>query len=123
MEACGSSSKSIGLVQKCGGSGTVLPCQRTTRVRISVILMKRPRSEESGSEPKVERTEPRQESWQTQPGAAFLRRRIRYCNRDRDPADIRPTRQRQSLPPRRQIRPVRRQIRRCFEEKGPPAEP
>ena len=30
---------SIGLVQKCGGSGTVLPLHSMTRVRISVIFM------------------------------------------------------------------------------------
>ena len=34
-----SSSRSMGLVQKCGGKGTVLPRQRTTRVRISLIFM------------------------------------------------------------------------------------
>ena len=32
-------SRSIGLVQKCGGSGTVLPRHSTTRVRILVIFM------------------------------------------------------------------------------------
>jgi hypothetical protein len=30
---------SIGLVQKCGGSGTVLPFHCATRVRISVIFI------------------------------------------------------------------------------------
>ena len=29
----------MGLVQKCGGKGTVLPRQRTARVRISLIFM------------------------------------------------------------------------------------
>src|SRR5882672_4611696 len=32
---------SIGLVQKCGGNGTVLPFHCTTRVRISVIFISR----------------------------------------------------------------------------------
>src|SRR5450432_2832553 len=31
---------SIGLVQKCGGSGTVLPFHCTTRVRISLIFIR-----------------------------------------------------------------------------------
>jgi hypothetical protein len=31
--------RSIGFVQKCGGSGVVLPFHWTTRVRISVIFM------------------------------------------------------------------------------------
>jgi hypothetical protein len=32
-------STSIGLVQKCGGSGTVLPRHSTTRARTSVIFI------------------------------------------------------------------------------------
>ena len=32
--------KSIGFVQKCGGSGAVLPFHWTTRVRILVIFMR-----------------------------------------------------------------------------------
>src|SRR5580693_5878364 len=39
MEDSGSVSRSIGLVQKCGGKGTVLPRQRTALVRISLIFM------------------------------------------------------------------------------------
>ena len=44
IEACAPwirswASRSIGFVQKCGGSGTVLPRHSTTRVRISVIFM------------------------------------------------------------------------------------
>src|SRR6185436_13840549 len=38
MEASGRASRSIGLVQKCGGRGVVLPRQRATRVRTSLIF-------------------------------------------------------------------------------------
>src|SRR5262249_49577561 len=38
MEASLRASRSIGLVQKWGGSGVVFPRHRATRVRISVIL-------------------------------------------------------------------------------------
>src|SRR5271169_5280958 len=39
LDASGRVSRSIGLVQKCGGKGTVLPRQRTALVRISLIFM------------------------------------------------------------------------------------
>src|SRR5436190_14524929 len=39
IEAWGKESRSMGLVQKCDGNGTVLPRHSTTRVRISLILI------------------------------------------------------------------------------------
>src|SRR2546423_14366411 len=55
MEAFGRSSRSIGFVQKCGGSGTVFPRQLTTRVRISLILIDAPPSQIACSFPSIPR--------------------------------------------------------------------
>ena len=103
MEASGSARRSIGFVQKCGGSGTVLPRHSTTRVRIvrdlHEYLRDRGPAARCGEGPG---RSPRRPGCGTSPPA-----RIRGRSRSRGPADSRPPGRTRRRPSRRRSRPGR----------------
>src|SRR5882724_1065327 len=98
MEPSGSSIKSIGFVQKWGGSGTVLPRQRRTRVRMSVILIELLRKSIFAPSSKAIRRGWQRELLQRQRCGGYLRSQKLCDNRSRGPADTRPAVRKQSHP-------------------------
>src|SRR6266481_7081739 len=123
MEPSVSSIKSIGLVQKWGGSATVLPRQRRTRVRISVILMERSRNSISPPSSKAARREWQRELSQTQRCGGCLLYQKPCHNRNRGPAGTRRAVRKQSRPWLLRNQPIPQLNRQHLGEKDLRVEP